>query len=123
MQALRVVRGDATSTQLPKLGGAARFARYTLGGTTQTEALQRRLEALMGMRVQEGDRSGEQGKKVSQLNDAVSDLLQVILAPGDAKQTPKSAHTYKYCLCRGTVIGKRRGAPFRATCLQARANT
>ena len=50
----------------------------------------------MGMRVQEGDRSGEQGKKVAQLNDAVSDLLQVSLAP--AMQSDIKMYTYSLIL-------------------------
>jgi hypothetical protein len=33
----------------------------------------------MGMRVQEGDKSGEQEQKISQLREAVSDILKVWL--------------------------------------------
>ena len=56
------------------------------------------------MRVQEGDISGEQGKKVSQLNDAVSDLLQVLLTPLMQRDT-------KQCLYSPTVPSHRQYGP------------
>ena len=41
----------------------------------------------MGMRVQEGDRSGEQDEKISQLREAVSDILKVLLKKAMATVT------------------------------------
>ena len=72
------MQGSAISTQLPSQEELLVLASRNEACEDEGGLLHNSIVG-MGMRVQEGDRSGEQGNKVSQLKDAVSDLLQVLL--------------------------------------------